>query len=170
VGTAIRQGAKEVIQLEILPKPPVERTPDMPWPEHPRLYRKSASHEEGGVQHWSVMTNEFLGKKGSVSGLSCSEVEFKNRTFIPKQGTEFTIDAQLVILATGFISPEQDQIIKPLGIETDERSQVAIDDTGATSEPWVFSAGDAVTGPSLLVKAIASGRAAAQGVHVFLTD
>jgi glutamate synthase (NADPH/NADH) small chain len=168
VGTAVRQGASEVIQIEILPKPPAERTDDMPWPVHPAIYRKSASIEEGGVQHWSVMTTEFQGRAGAVEKCCCVEAEMKDGAFVPVKGSEFELEADLVILATGFIHPDHKTVLEPLGVNLNKRGMIDAEQNGQTSVKGVFAAGDAVSGPSLIVKSIAQGRSAALSADAYL--
>lgn len=168
VGTAVRQGASEVIQIEILPKPPAERTDDMPWPSHPAIYRKSPSIEEGGVQHWSVMTTEFKGRGGNVEKCCCVEVEMKQGKIIPVQRSDFELEAQLVILAAGFVHPDQKTVLEPLALNLSERGMIDADENGQTSEQGIFAAGDSVSGPSLVAKAIAQGRTAALSADAYL--
>lgn len=171
VGTARRQGAKEIHQLEILPKPPETRLPETPWPMWPRIMRTSSSHEEGCHRQWSVTTKKFLGVETRVNQLQCCRVEWirKNGTWKLKElpGTDFTLPADIVLLATGFLHVTHNGLVKTLGLKLDESGNVAVDNY-QTSEPWVFAAGDAVNGASLVVRAIDSGRQAATAIDTWL--
>jgi glutamate synthase (NADPH) small chain len=169
LGTAIRQGARSVTSLEIMPRPSDERPSAHPWPTYPMVYRVASAHEEGGERVYSVSTKEFVGDDGSVSGLTLVEVEFKDGQFHEVPGSEQVIPAQLVLLAMGFTGPEQDGIVAQLGAELDERGNVARDKNYMTSVDGVFVAGDAGRGQSLIVWAIAEGRAAAAGVDEYLS-
>lgn len=171
VGTARRQGAKEIHQFEILPKPPDSRPPDTLWPTWPRIMRTSSSHEEGCQRQWSVMTKSFSGVETRVNRLNCCKVEWikKNGNWKLKEvpGTDFTVDADLVLLAMGFLHPVHEGLVKNLGLKLDERGNVAVKDS-QTSEPWVFAAGDTTSGASLVVTAINSGRRAAAAINRWL--
>jgi len=173
VGTARRQGAKEIHQLEILPKPPESRPPDTLWPTWPRIMRTSSSHEEGCQRQWSVMTRSFSGVETRVNRLNCCKVEWvkKNGNWKLKElpGSDFTLDADLVLLAMGFLHPVHEGLVKNLGLKLDERGNVAVKDS-QTSEPWVFAAGDTASGASLVVTAINSGRKAAEAVNRWLAQ
>jgi len=171
VGTARRQGAKEIHQLEILPEPPESRPPDTLWPTWPRIMRTSSSHEEGCQRQWNVMTRSFSGVETRVSRLNCCKVDWvkKNGDWklkeLPK--SDFTLDADLVLLAMGFLHPVHEGLAKGLGLQLDERGNIAVNDY-QTSEPWVFAAGDAASGASLVVTAIDSGRRAATAINRWL--
>ncbi|MGW4116926.1 glutamate synthase subunit beta [Actinosynnema sp. NPDC004786] len=170
VGTAHRQGALSVTQLEIMPRPPEKRAETHPWPTYPMLYRVSSAHEEGGERLYSVSTVEFLGDdRGAVRALKLVEVEASGGRFEPVPGTEREIPAQLVTLAMGFVGPEKDGLLTELGVDLDARGNVARDDRFATSVDGVFVAGDMGRGQSLIVWAIAEGRSAAAGVDAYLT-
>src|SRR5690349_12363785 len=167
LGTSHRQGARSVTQLEILAEPPQVRSDAHPWPTYPMIFRVSSAHEEGGERVYAVSTQEFLGDDdGQVRGLRLVEVDAK---FKPIEGTEREIPAQLVLFAMGFTGPEPDGVLAQLGVELDERGNVARDAAYATSVEGVFVAGDAGRGQSLIVWAIAEGRAAAAAVDRFLT-
>ncbi len=168
IGTAVRQGAEDILQIEILPKPPADRPETMPWPTHPRLYKQSASHEEGGKQKWSVLTKEFSGSDGHVTSIAAAESVFEDGKISEKKGTDFTINADLVVLATGFVHPEHNGIVDPMGLEKDARGNILIDENFMTSADGVFAAGDASRGPSLVVHAIRGGIDAAAGADKFL--
>jgi glutamate synthase (NADPH/NADH) small chain len=167
VGTAHRQGAASVTQLEIMPRPAETRSEAHPWPTYPMLYRVTSAHEEGGERVYSVSTVEFLGDSdGAVRALKLVEVDAK---FQPVPGTEREIPAQLVTLAMGFVGPEKAGLLEQLGVELDARGNVVRDDAFKTSVDGVFVAGDMGRGQSLIVWAIAEGRSAAAGVDAFLT-
>ncbi|MEI2650333.1 MAG: glutamate synthase subunit beta [Dermatophilaceae bacterium] len=171
IGTALRQGARSVTSLEIMPRPGEERSPAHPWPTYPMIYRVASAHEEGGERVYAVSTTELVGDEaGQVAGLRLTEVEFVDGRFSTVAGTEREIPAQLVLLAMGFLGPQAEGFVEQLGVELDERSNVVRDNTYMTSVPGVFVAGDAGRGQSLIVWAIAEGRAAAHGVDAWLMD
>ncbi|HEX2704335.1 MAG TPA: glutamate synthase subunit beta, partial [Candidatus Lustribacter sp.] len=160
LGTALRQGARSVTQLEILPRPTEDRPASQPWPTYPMTYRVSSAQEEGGDRVFSVITKELLGDDaGQVRALRLVDVE----------GSEREIPAQLVLLAMGFLGPQPGGLVEQLGVELDERSNITRDASFMSSEPGVFVAGDAGRGQSLIVWAIAEGRSAAHGVDAWLT-
>jgi glutamate synthase (NADPH) small chain len=171
LGTAHRQGAASVTQLEIMALPPEKRTDNMPWPTYPMIYRVASAHEEGGDRRYAVNTVEFTGDAdGNVATQKLVEVtRDENGRFVPVEGTEHEIPAQLVLLAMGFVGPEKGPLIEGLGVELDPRGNVARDANFMTSVPGVFSAGDMGRGQSLIVWAISEGRAAAAGVDEYLT-
>jgi glutamate synthase (NADPH/NADH) small chain len=164
LGTAHRQGAASVTQLEIMPRPPAARPGSQPWPTYPMIYRVSSAHEEGGAREYATSTLEFTGS-GNVRGLRLAEVTAK---FEPVPGTEREIPADLVLLAMGFTGPERQGLLTSLGVELDTRGNVARSDGYETSVPGVFVAGDMGRGQSLIVWAIAEGRAAAASVDSYL--
>ncbi len=167
LGTSIRQGARSVTQLEIMGQPGETRPDGQPWPTYPMLYRVSSAHEEGGERVYAVSTTEFLGDAdGNVRGLKLVEVD---GSFTPVPGTEREIPAQLVLFAMGFTGPEKEGLLTQLGVSFDERGNVARDAGYATDVEGVFVAGDAGRGQSLIVWAIAEGRAAAAAVDEYLT-
>ena len=157
VGTAHRQGASCVVQIEVLPKPPESRTPDYPWPKYPVTLKTSTSHEEGGIRHWSVTTKRFTGESGQVKKAVCG-----------RDGTEFEIETDMVILAIGFLHPEHSSLLKELGIEFDNRGNVKTGEDFMTSRKGVFSAGDMRRGQSLIVWAISEGRRSAHNIDKYL--
>ncbi len=171
VGTAHRQGALSVTQLEIMPRPADERPAHQPWPTFPMLYKVTSAHEEGGERVYAVNTVRFTGDAdGNVQELHLVEVEFQDGRFQPVPDTERTIPAQLVTLAMGFTGTDQDNgLVAQLGLELDERGNIARDERFATNVPGVFVAGDAGRGQSLIVWAIAEGRSAARAVDHHLT-
>ena len=161
LGTVHRQGAASVTQLEILPRPPDERARDNPWPQWSLIYRVSSAHEEGGERVFSVNTERFLDDgAGNVRALLIHEVELVDGRFQKIEGTERELPADLVLLAMGFVGPEKGTWLERLGVELDERGNVRRDDDFMTSVPGVFAAGDMGRGQSLIVWAIAEGRAA----------
>jgi glutamate synthase (NADPH) small chain len=170
LGTAHRQGARSVTQLEIMPEPGSERPEHQPWPTYPMVLRVSAAHEEGGERVYSVSTQEFLGDDdGNVRALRLVEVQSKNGKFEPVPGTEREIPAELVLFAMGFTGPEQGDLLEQLGVELDQRGNIVRDDSYMSTEKGVFVAGDCGRGQSLIVWAIAEGRACAAGVDSYLT-
>jgi glutamate synthase (NADPH/NADH) small chain len=170
LGTAIRQQAKSIVQLEIMPTPPDERPAHQPWPTYPMTYRVSSAHEEAGERVYSVSTSEFIGDyDGNVASLRLSEVQFEAGKIVPVAGTEQEIPAELVLLAMGFTGPETNTVISQLGVALDERGNVARDRNYATDVDGVFVCGDAGRGQSLIVWAIAEGRACAAGVDEYLS-
>jgi glutamate synthase (NADPH/NADH) small chain len=170
LGTATRQGARSITQLEILPEPPEARPAGQPWPTYPMVFRVSSAHEEAGDRVYSVSTQEFLGdERGNVRGLRLVDVRFEDGRFQEVEGSEREIPAQLVLFAMGFVGPERPGLVEQLGVELDQRGNIARDASYATSVPGVFVAGDAGRGQSLIVWAIAEGRAAASAVDTYLT-
>jgi glutamate synthase (NADPH/NADH) small chain len=170
LGTSIRQGAKSVTSLEIMPRPGEERAAGQPWPSYPMLFRVASAHEEGGERLYSMSTKEILGdEQGRVRGIRLVQVEMVDGRFQEVEGSERELPAQLVLLAMGFLGPEGPGVVEQLGVELDERSNVKRDNDYMSSVPGVFVAGDAGRGQSLIVWAIAEGRAAAAGVDRFLT-
>ena len=169
LGTALRQGAASVTQLEIMPRPPQERAGNNPWPQWSLVYRVSSAHEEGGERMFAVSTREFLGTAaGRVRALVLDEVEFVNGRFETIPDTRREIPADLVFLALGFVGPEKGSWLDTLGVELDARGNVARDDDFRTNVDGVFVAGDMGRGQSLIVWAIAEGRAAAAAVDEWL--
>jgi NAD(P)H-dependent glutamate synthase small subunit len=168
VGTARRQGAREIHQLEILPRPPGARPADTPWPLWPRVLRTSSSHEEGCQRRWSVLTQRLSGTEVTVGALHGIEVEWTRGEKGPRMkelpGTEFTLKADLVLLAMGFLHVRREGLVEQLGVELDGRGNLKVSGGGATSVPGVFAAGDAAQGASLVVRAIAGGREAARAI------
>ncbi len=168
IGTAIRQGASCVVQLEILPKPADYRQSEkFPWPSYPVLLKTSTSHEEGADRHWSVSAKRFAGKGGAVKKLVCYKAD---NALKEMPGTEFEIEADLVILAMGFVHPEHHGPVGELGIELDGRGNVKTGASYATSAKKVFACGDMRRGQSLVVWAIAEGRACAENVNRLLMN
>ncbi|MBP0459720.1 glutamate synthase subunit beta [Streptomyces montanisoli] len=171
VGTAHRQGALSVTQLEIMPRPGDERAEHQPWPTFPMLYKVTSAHEEGGERLYSVSTTHFEGDEdGNVQSLHLVEVEFKDGKIVSLEGTERVIPAGLVTLAMGFTGTDRSNgLVEQLGLELDARGNVARDADFATNVPGVYVAGDAGRGQSLIVWAIAEGRSAARAVDGHLS-
>jgi glutamate synthase (NADPH/NADH) small chain len=162
LGTAIRQGAASITQLEIMPRPPDLRAGTNPWPQWSMVYRTSSAHEEGGERVFSVNTERFLADEdGNVRSLVLNEVVFNNGKFEIVEGTERELPCDLVLLALGFVGPEKGTWLDQLGVALDDRGNIARTDTYATNVPGVFVAGDMGRGQSLIVWAIAEGRACA---------
>ena len=165
LGTAHRQGAASVTQLEILPRPPEHRSDATPWPTWPLQYRTSSAHEEGGERLFSVNTQQFTGDaEGHVRGIELIDVAAVDGRFLPVEGTGRTLPADLVLLAMGFTGPQRTGLLQALGVDLDGRGNVARDSGWATNVPGVYVAGDMGRGQSLIVWAIAEGRAAAAAV------
>ena len=174
LGTVHRQGARSVRSLEIMPKPPGQRAADNPWPEWPHIYRVSAAHEEGGERIYAVSTKRFIGdEQGRVVAFELVEVEMSRvdgqPTFEAVPGSAHELPCDLALLAMGFTGPERDGVLAQLGVELDERGNVKRDARWMTSVDGVFTAGDMQRGQSLIVWAIAEGRAAARSIDEFLT-
>lgn len=170
LGTAHRQGAASVTQLEILPTPPPARPGSQPWPTYPMVYRTTSAHEEGGERMFSVSTNDFIDDgSGAVRALRLIEVEASEGGFHPVEGSEREIRADVVLLAMGFTGPETGSIASQLGVVLDPRGNFSRNADYATDVDGVFVAGDAGRGQSLIVWAIAEGRAAAASVDRYLT-
>lgn len=174
VGTSNRHGAKSVTQIEIMPKPPKDRTDSMPWPNWPMILRTSTSHEEGCERQWSIITKEFIGdEQGNLKALKIAEVEMKKAEpgkapgFVEIPGTERTIPCELALLAMGFLYPQHTGLLDQLGVDYDERGNVKAT-RYQTSIENIFTAGDMRRGQSLVVWAISEGREAARAVDEYL--
>ncbi len=171
VGTSRRQGAKSITQLEILPKPTVEIPDDTPWPMWPRIMRTSTSQEEGCDRRWSVMTKEVVGKNGFVSKLKGCEVEWTEVDgkwqMEEVSGSDFTVKADLILLAMGYVHVVHQGIVEELGLELDGRGNIVVNNY-QSSQDWVFAAGDTTLGASLVVRAIDGGRRAATAIDEYL--
>jgi glutamate synthase (NADPH/NADH) small chain len=166
IGTSIRQSAVSVTNFEIMPQPPEHENKLLTWPDWPLKLRVSSSHEEGAVREFAVLTQKFSGENGQVKKLQCVHVDAKLK---PVPGTEFEIEADLVLLAMGFVHPLHEGILETLGVELDPRGNVKADtEAYATSIPKVFAAGDMRRGQSLVVWAIREGRQCAHAVDKFL--
>ncbi|MCD6287513.1 MAG: glutamate synthase subunit beta [Candidatus Hydrogenedentes bacterium] len=175
VGTSRRQGATDIVQIELLDRPPDERDAGNPWPTWPLVLRTSSSHEEGCERQWSILTKEFLGDNGTVRALKCVNLEWSEpdatgrRSFTEIEGSEFEIPADLVLLAMGFTNVDCGPMLDGFGAKITKRGTLAVDeDTSMTSAPGVFAAGDCVSGPWLVVRAIEAGRRVADDVNRYL--
>jgi glutamate synthase (NADPH/NADH) small chain len=173
LGTTHRQGAASVHQLELLPQPPLTRGPENPWPQWPNIFRTSPAHEEGGERLFAVSTQRFIGdSSGRVNALEAVKVEILRADgrveFPPIPDSEFTLAADLVLFAMGFVGPEQPGMLSDLGVKLTDRGNVWRDESWMTSVPGVFTCGDMQRGQSLIVWAIAEGRSAARGVDAYL--
>ena len=174
LGTAHRQGAKTVYQFELLPEPPETRPASNPWPQWPLILRSSAAHEEGGTRDYSISTRQFSGSGGKVEKLHGVRLDWSGRdangrpSMAEIPGSEFAIDADLVLLAMGFLHPEHGGMLEGLGVDLDRRGNVNVDETRMTSVPGIFAAGDMARGQSLVVWAIAEGREAAHHMDRYL--
>ncbi|MQG42157.1 MAG: glutamate synthase subunit beta [SAR202 cluster bacterium] len=174
LGTAHRQGAEVVHQIELLAEPPDERPSNNPWPQWPLILRTSPAHEEGGIRDYAVLTKSFTGSDGKLEKLHGVKVEWKEGangggpTMEEIPGSEFEIETELTLLAMGFLHPEPDGMLDQLGVELDARGNVAIDGNRMSSVSKFFAAGDAARGQSLVVWAIAEGRETARAIDLFL--
>ena len=173
LGTAHRQGARSVVQLELMAQPPETRAENNPWPTWPQIFRVSPAHEEGGERLYSVSTQRFVGdRKGRVRALQAVKVEMVRRDgrveFAPVPESDFEIKTDLVLLAMGFVGPERGRLLDDLGVGLTPRGNVARDERWMTNVPGVFTAGDMQRGQSLIVWAIAEGRSAARAVDQYL--
>lgn len=169
LGTALRQGAASVTQLEIMPRPPAGRPDHQPWPTYPMIYRVSGAHEEGGERGYAVSTRAFLGDaEGRVRALDLVEVERADGGFLPVPGTERELRCDLALLAMGFTGPRRGPLLDGLGVAFTDRGAIGRDEHFMTAADGVFCAGDAGRGQSLIVWAIAEGRSAAAAVDAYL--
>ena len=168
LGTATRQGAVSVTTLAIGNQPPTERSENQPWPTFPNLFEVASAHEEFGERKYLANTVRFVGENGKVTGIEVAETEFIDGRRVPKSGTETIIEADLVLLALGFTGPESNISVDSTSVETDEKSNIARNQKYATNIDGVFVAGDAGRGASLIVWAIAEGRAAAAAIDEYL--
>jgi glutamate synthase (NADPH/NADH) small chain len=175
VGTSIRQKAKSVTQIEIMPKPPKERTDNNPWPYWPNVLRTSSSHLEGCERRWGLATKKILSENGNVTGAEVVKVEWtkdQSGKFVMNEvpGSNEVIKAELILLSMGFVHPEHEGLLDSLKVEYDNRGNVktnALNDETTVSK--VFACGDAKSGASLVVRAIDSGRRTAENVNAYLT-
>jgi glutamate synthase (NADPH/NADH) small chain len=169
LGVALRQGAINVQQFEIMPKPPENFNTATPWPRWQQILRTGTSHKEGGSRRWNISTKRFLNTNGKLTGIETVEVEWKNGKPVEKNGTEFCVDADIVLLALGFVHPKHDLLLSLLDIELDARGNVKVNPaTMMTNQAGVFAAGDMQSGASLVVRCIQSGRLTARAVDEYL--
>ena len=173
-GTALRQGARSVLQIELFPAPPTSRAEDNPWPEWPLVFRTSSSHEEGGERDFAIMTRRLRGEGGRVTALEAVRVALEvgeggQKRLVEQPDSDLTVPADMVLLAMGFVGPEVGGAVEELGLSLDRRGNIAVDANHATSASGVFCAGDAARGASLIVWAIAEGRETAAAVNRYLS-
>jgi len=175
VGSANRQGAKKVTQIEILPEPPRERTDNEPWPLWPKLLKTSSSHEEGCERLWNIQTKQFIEENGAVKKVEAVRVQWRNdgsgrQVMTELPGTAFEIEAELVLIAMGFEHVIHEGPVNDLGLALDGRGNISVDENFMTGIDGVFAAGDAHRGASLVVWAIQEGRMAAAGIMSYLRN
>ena len=173
LGTAHRQGARSIHQLELLDRPPDHRAPDNPWPAWPNIFRTSPAHEEGGAREYNFSTKRFSGSDGHVEKLHAVKVQISSREGGRLQidevpDSEFELEVDLVLLAMGFVGPEKEGMLSQLGVELTDRGNVAADERMMTNVDGIFAAGDMARGQSLIVWAIQEGRVAARGIDEYL--
>ena len=169
LGTALRQGARSVRQIELMPRPPDQRASDNPWPQWPLVFRSSSSHDEGGEREFAVLTTRLSGQEGRLTALHAVRVEFEEGKLRQVPGTEMELPVELLILALGFEGPLVQRLHQQLGVELDRHNNVRVDARFATNVDGVFAAGDAKRGASLVVWAISEGREAARAIDAYLT-
>jgi glutamate synthase (NADPH) small chain len=173
VGTSIRQKALSVTQIEILPKPPLSRADNNPWPYYGKVLKTSTSHEEGCERFWGLSTIRFIGEANHVKGVEVEDVEWKSSNGVykmePIAGSRRIIDTDFVLIAMGFVHPVLDGLLVELNLDLDQRKNIKVAADQTTSLPKVFAAGDSVSGASLVVNAIASGRKVAEQIDLFLS-
>ena len=169
VGSVIRRGCLSVTQIELLPMPPEQRQDDNPWPQWPKILRTSSSHLEGVRRLWGLGTTRFDGDGDAVSSVVCEQLDWTDKTRPVPVGQELGFPCELVLLSMGFVPDRNAPLIKEFSLKTDRTGNIATDDSYRTSNPKVFAAGDAVSGASLVVRAIAHGRACGESVHEYLT-
>ena len=176
VGTANRHKAASVTQIEIMPQPPVGHNPATPWPLYPQVLKTSSSHEEGCIRRWNLASVRFIGDKNTLKGVEVEEIEWQptekeGRPEMRKTGSTEVIEADLVFLAMGFIHPEQEGLVKELSLAVDARGNIAVDPvTNQIADTNLFASGDAVSGASLVVRAMASGRKVAAAIDQYLRN
>ena len=173
LGTSLRQGALDVLQIEIMPEPPPTRAASTPWPSWPLMRRDSSSHKEGGTRRWCISPKEFIGNGDRVTALRAVEVAWKTGSdgravMEERPNSTFEVPADLVLLAMGFTGPRKSRILSDLGVQRDSRGNVTKDANNMTSAPGVFAAGDMARGASLVVRAMADGLATAEGIERYL--
>ncbi len=174
VGTSIRQKPQRVMQIEILPKPPLIRAEGNPWPYYGKILKTSTSHEEGCERLWGISTVRFIGENNHVTGIVAEDVTWKNEDgryiMEPVEGSRRIIEADLVLLALGFIHPVIEGLLSELDVELNLRKNIKVNEGNLTNREKIFAAGDSVSGASLVVNAIASGRRVAKDIDRFLMN
>ena len=173
LGTAHRQGAEIVRQYELLPEPPLKRPSNNPWPQWPLILRTSAAHDEGGVRDYNISTKRLSGSNGTVEKLHAVRLNWQadangRMQMSEIEGSDFEVDADLVLLALGFLHPQKPGVVEALGLELDPRGNIKTDANKMTSVPGIFAAGDCSRGQSLVVWALSEGREAARGLDLYL--
>lgn len=173
VGTANRHGAAKITQIEILAKPPVGSNPATPWPYYPQVLKTSSSHEEGCIRRWNLASCRFVGENNKLTGVEVEEVAWLpgaegSRPEMKRTGKKEIIEADLIFLAMGFVHPEPEGLIRELELVTDSRKNIAVDARHHTGKGPIFACGDAVSGASLVVKAMADGRQTAEAIDAYL--
>ena len=173
LGTSIRQNAKNIIQIEILPRPPIERNEDNPWPNWPMIFKSSSAHEEGGERDYNILTKSFISdSSNNVKQLECVRVEWiqESNKKIMKEipNSNFKIEAELVLIAMGFTNPQHEGLLNDLKLNYDDRGNVKANEKMQSNIDKIFTCGDMHRGQSLVVHAIASGRKCARNIDVFL--
>lgn len=173
VGTSNRHGAASIMQIEIMPKPPIGHNPETPWPMYPQVLRTSSSHEEGCVRRWNLATGRFIGENNVLKAVEVEEVEWVTpvvggRPEMKLTGKKEILEVDLVLLSMGFVHPEQEGLVKELALATDARKNIIVNKQGHTAMDKVFACGDATTGASLVVRAMASGHKAADAIDAYL--
>ncbi len=168
LGTALRQGARDVFQVELMPAPPLQRAQSNPWPQWPMVFRSSSSQEEGGTRHFAMLTKRLEGLDGKLVAIHAVEVELEDGQLREVAGTQKRIEVELLLLAMGFVGPDVRSLSEQLQVTLDARGNVKVDPHFATNVPGVFSAGDASRGASLIVWGIADGREAARAIDSYL--
>lgn len=175
VGTSNRHGAASVMQIEIMPKPPKAHNPETPWPMYPQVLKTTSSHEEGCERRWNLATNRFIGEGNVLKAVEVEEVEWGTpvvggRPEMKPTGRKEIIEADLVLLSMGFVHPEQEGLLKELALATDSRKNIVVDKQGRTTDSNIFACGDATTGASLVVRAMASGHKTADAIDAYLKE
>jgi glutamate synthase (NADPH) small chain len=174
VGTSIRQKASNVTQIEILPKPPEKRADDNPWPYFAKILKTTTSHEEGCERFWSLSTVRFIGQDGYLKAIEIEEVEWEKKengyNMKVKPDTKRIIETDLVLLAMGFLHPIAEGLVSELQLDLDLRKNIKVNSNHLTTHQKVFAAGDSISGASLVVNAIASGRKAAKEIDKYLKE
>ncbi len=168
LGTCHRQGAADVVQIELFPAPSAERQPGNPWPQWPMIFRSSSSHEEGGTREFGVMTSALLGEAGALKSLQLTRVEIAEEVPTPIASSEYELQADMLLLAIGFTGPHTEVLTNQLGVDLDSRGSILVDSSFQTTAAGVYCAGDSCRGASLIVWAIADGREAARAIDTEL--
>ena len=175
VGTSVRQNAESVIQIEIMPKPPEARSCGTPWPDWPYKLRTSSSQKEGCERLWNIMTKSFEGKNGKLKKINMVKVEWEmSKDGLPVSmkeipGSEFSLNVDIIFLSMGFTGPEKISLLEQFNAVYDERGNLSVDEKGSIGNEKIFAAGDIVSGPSLVVRALEAGKQAAEDIDEYLS-